>query len=93
MCPLGYMELFKASHSIDEVKQRWARLYSDGGRRSWGVFISFSTAFTPELITIIKFIVLMECMDSETKMTYNFFSIINTLRQNWHFQEESYFTK
>ena len=33
LCPLGYMDLFKASHSIAEVKQLLARLYLDGGCR------------------------------------------------------------
>lgn len=53
------MELFKTPHLIIKVKQRLSWLYLDGGHRTkWSVFISFSAAFTLQivLILILKFI-------------------------------------
>lgn len=73
MYPLGYMKLFMASNSITEVKQRLARFYSDGGRRTIdGCICQLKAAFTFELIILFMY--------NNNVLKYILFSIENLKR-------------
>lgn len=53
LCLLEHMALFKASHSITQVKHFFFPLYSDGSRYTIdGLYLSVSAAFTFDLLLL-----------------------------------------